>query len=143
MEFLATPPHVAPKALYPCLASITISPASAGTGNIVGSNDRSRRLSTGSSGAVASGDEEEGTLKRIISGGRRKSSFGAVANAGSGDAAERRKSIAPSHAHHAHGIVGGNATGQSASGPEGVEKGTWYWRVQAGVSGVSTVLQNE
>jgi hypothetical protein len=56
--------------------------------------------------------DDEGGLKRVISGNRRKTSFGQVADRG-----DIRRSM------------------DGAGGP--VEKGTWYWRVQAGVNDVS------
>jgi hypothetical protein len=69
-----------------------------------------------SSNSNASGDEEGG-LRRIISGSRRRTSFGQVADRGDGS----RKSF-----------DGATPTGG------GLEKGTWYWRVQAGVDDVSS-----
>jgi hypothetical protein len=102
MEFrpnLTSPP---PKNLYPCLATITL-----GTG---GGDKNARRMSMNSS-------DDEGGLKRVISGNRRNTTFGQVADRGD----IRRSSEAG-----AGGIGGGQ-----------VEKGTWYWRVQAGVSDVS------
>jgi hypothetical protein len=71
-----------------------------------------------SSNSNASGDEEGG-LRRIISGSRRRTSFGQVADRGDGP----RKSF-----------DGATPTGG------GLEKGTWYWRVQAGVDDVSCLL---
>jgi hypothetical protein len=68
--------------------------------------------------STTSGDEEGG-LRRVISGSRRNTSFGQVADRGDGP----RKSF------------DGAATGGGVG--VGVEKGTWYWRVQAGVSDVS------
>jgi hypothetical protein len=96
MEFLGHPDLPALKNLYPCLATITVTPP--------GHDNKSRRLSAGSGG------EDENALKRVISGGRRKSSFGA----GTGLGDERRKS------------------------GEYQPTGTWYWRVQAGVTDVSS-----
>lgn len=64
--------------------------------------------------STASGDDEGG-LKRVISGSRRNTSFGQVADRGDGP----RKSF----------------DGTATTGG-GVDKGTWYWRVQAGVDDV-------
>lgn len=97
-----TPP---PKNLYPCLATITLGPHD--------------KLSRRQSGTAVSDDE--GGLKRVISGSRRKTSFGQVADRGDLRDASR-KSIDQG--------AGGMGAGQ-------VEKGTWYWRVQAGVNDVS------
>jgi hypothetical protein len=63
----------------------------------------------------ASGDDEGG-LRRVISGSRRNTSFGQVADRGDNHAP--RKSF------------DGAATGGV------MDKGTWYWRVQAGVNDV-------
>lgn len=108
MEFLSKYDGVPPKNLFPCLATITI-----------GDPRPARRMSGGSfSGKSDDGADDGGNaLKRVISGGgRRKSSFGAAASAGQ-TAEERRASLAPGNDHNA--------------------KGTWYWRVQAGVTDVS------
>lgn len=160
MEFLATLPNVSTKSVYPCLASITIAPP----GEVGGQSGRNRRLSASSAegtGSALGDDQGEGDniIKRVISGNRRKSSFGTnttggtasgpisgggVAGAGAGNDTigghsmadrDRRKSIAPS----AFAGVGGVQAGSNASGPEGVERGTWFWRVQAGVHDVCTV----
>lgn len=118
MEFLSNNTIPPPKNLYPCLATISIHPA----------GEKSRRLSASSFGS-AGGGEEENTLTRIISGGRRKSSFGAAA---AGEAEGRRKSLVP---------PGGGAVGGSAIADGGVpERGTWYWRVQAGVTDNALLL---
>jgi hypothetical protein len=138
MEFLSTTPNVATKSVYPCLASITIAPP-----GDAGHASRSRRLSASSAEGSAVDDQGEGDniIRRVISGNRRKSSFGTNTASGpqsgtggpGADAAatmgDRRKSIAPS----AFAGVGGVQAGSNASGPEGVERGTWFWRVQAGV----------
>jgi hypothetical protein len=105
MEFLTTTPHQPPKNLYPCLATITVSPTQS-------TSDRSRRLSSGSAG----GGDGENPLQRVISGNRRKSSFGDIAVTGGGG--ERRRSFV------------GAGVGEEGSGK-------WYWRVQAGVTDVS------
>jgi hypothetical protein len=102
MEFRTSHTSTPPKNLYPCLATLTI-----------GGDKSSRRTST-------SGDDEGG-LRRVISGNRRKTSFGQVADRG--DTYGPRKSL------------DGGATGAG-----GLEKGTWYWRVQAGVDDVSPHL---
>lgn len=74
------------------------------------------------SGSAISDDEGGGGLKRVLSGGRRKTSFGQVADRGDlRDGA--RKSM-------------DSGSGIGAGGGQ-VEKGTWYWRVQAGVNDVS------
>lgn len=101
MEFLAKPQLPPLKNLYPCLATITVTPAGR-------PENKSRRLSSSSGGG-----DEENPLKRVMSGGRRKSSFGAIAVSG-----------------------GGSGDGAKKSG-EYQPTGTWYWRVQAGVSDVS------
>lgn len=110
MEFLPKYDGMPPKSLFPCLATITIGEIRSG-----------RRMSSGSmSGRSDDGaGGEENALKRVISGGgaRRKSSFGAAAAGGTAE--ERRASLAP-----------------GTSGTDNV-KGTWYWRVQAGVTDVS------
>lgn len=67
--------------------------------------------------------DDEGGLKRVISGNRRKTSFGQVADRG-----DIRRSV--------DGGSGGAGAGAGAVGGA-VEKGTWYWRVQAGVNDVS------
>lgn len=57
-------------------------------------------------------------MKRVMSGGRRKTSFGVVADRG--DLADtRRRSFSG-------GVSGGDENG-----------GKWYWRVQAGATDVS------
>lgn len=62
-------------------------------------------------------DDDGGALKRVISGGRRKTSFGVVADRG--DLADvRRKSF----------------SGATSGGDEA--GGKWYWRVQAGATDV-------
>jgi len=68
-----------------------------------------------STNSTTSGDEEGG-LRRIISSSRRNTSFGQVADRGDG----------PRKSFDGAAPVGG-----------GLEKGTWYWRVQAGVDDVS------
>lgn len=149
MEFLSQTPNVTTKNVYPCLASITIAPAS----EHGATSARSRRLSASSAeGSAVGEDGDDNLIKRVISGGRRKSSFGtntnnananANANNGGGEAeglaqamGDRRKSIAPS----AFAGVGGVTAGSNATGPEGVERGTWFWRVQAGVHENNLVL---
>lgn len=107
MEFHKSSTTSSPKNLYPCLATITITPPAP--------EPRNRRLSTGSYGS-----DDDNALRRVISGGRRKSSFGPVA--GGGD--EHRKSFA------------GNAGHEEGSGK-------WYWRVQAGVNEVSGNMRGE
>ena len=101
MEFQTQPPSVSLKNLYPCLATITVVPH--------GTDMRSRRLSGGSAG----GDDEG--LRRVISGGRRRTSFGVVADRGDRADDARRKSF---------------------SSANGDESGKWYWRVQAGATDV-------
>jgi hypothetical protein len=104
MEFHAHTTHQPPKNLYPCLATITIHPNPS-------TFNQSRRLSTGSAGG-----DDANPLQRVISGNRRKTSFGDASHTGIG---ERRKSI-----------VSANANTEDGSGK-------WYWRVQVGVSDVS------
>jgi hypothetical protein len=113
MEFVATNSVSPPKNLYPCLATITVHPH----------GDKSRRLSTSSRTSGGDRDDgEENVLKRIASGGRRRS-----------DAAERRKSLTGA------GLSGeGGVTGGAMGVPD---RGTWYWRVQAGVTDVSIHMQ--
>jgi len=106
MEFRPIHTSTPPKNLYPCLATLTL-----------GAEKSGRRLSMTSN----SGDDEGG-LKRVISGGRRNTSFGQVADRG--DNHGQRKSF------------DGTAT---AGG--GLEKGTWYWRVQAGVDDVCRMYE--
>ncbi|KAI9637375.1 uncharacterized protein MKK02DRAFT_7075, partial [Dioszegia hungarica] len=112
MEFLPQSTVPPPKNLYPCLATITVTPQAGG--------DRSRRMSQSSAG-----DQEDGNiLKRIASGGRRKS-----------DASQRRKSlVAGQSGQEGSAIHSTPATGGAK------EKGTWYWRVQAGVSNDALIL---
>jgi len=74
---------------------------------------RSRRLSGGSAG----GDDEG--LRRVISGGRRRTSFGVVADRGDRADDARRKSF---------------------SSANGDESGKWYWRVQAGATDDQLIL---
>ena len=102
-----TPP---PKNLYPCLATITLGPHT----------DKSSRRMSGS--AVS---DDEGGLKRVMSGGRRKTSFGQVADRGDLRDAARKS------------MDSGTGAGSGMGGGQ-VERGTWYWRVQAGVNDVST-----
>jgi len=106
MEFNTKPTHAPPKNLFPCLATITISGSQPA--------ERTRRPSAG--GAAP---EEGNVLQRVISGGRRKSSFGDTS--GNAGFLERRRSI-------------------TNAGP--VEEGTgkWYWRVQVGVSDTHLIL---
>lgn len=123
MEFLSQNTTSAPKNLYPCLAIVTITPSS---------TDRTRRQSTGSGVAT----EDDNVLKRIASGGRRKS-----------DASQRRKSLTADQisagitAEQLAGLGGGVGSGghghAAIAGSEIKDKGTWYWRVQAGVTDVS------
>jgi len=60
--------------------------------------------------------DDEAGLKRVISGNRRNTSFGQVADRGD------RKSFDAGARPSAGGVM---------------DKGTWYWRVQAGVTDVS------
>ena len=113
MEFQVRSTVSPPKNLYPCLATITITPTPA--------TDRSRRLSSGSQGG---GDDDGNALRRVISGGRRKSSFGTAAVSGSAE--DRRRSIEASR---------GGAPEETT--------GKWYWRVQAGSNEVSEVTHNQ
>ena len=102
MEFkpaLSTNPPP-PKNLYPCLATLTL-----------GNEKPGRRLSMNSNAS-----DDEGGLKRVISGNRRNTSFGQVADRGD------RKSFDAGPRPSAGGVM---------------DKGTWYWRVQAGVTDVS------
>jgi hypothetical protein len=125
MEFLSQNTTSAPKNLYPCLAIVTITPSS---------TDRTRRQSTGSGVAA----EDDNVLKRIASGGRRKS-----------DASQRRKSFtadqiaagitAEQLAGSGGAALGGATHGHGHGGPaisEIKDKGTWFWRVLAGVTDV-------
>ena len=64
MEFLATPTSAPPKNLYPCLATISLTPH--------GTEQRARRRSSSS---FISNDDDN-ALRRVISGGRRRSSAG-------------------------------------------------------------------
>jgi hypothetical protein len=78
-----------------------------------------------------SGDEDGGGgggLMRVISGPRRNTAFGQVADRGDG-----RKSLDGGRRSFDAG------TGNVGGGVPG-EKGTWYWRVQAGVDDVSRSL---
>lgn len=109
MEFLPNNTVPPPKNLYPCLATITITPST---------TDRTRRQSTTSS----TGGDDDNVLKRIASGGRRKS-----------DASARRKSLVAGSGS----VVGDSAIGGQGAGVGFKDKGTWYWRVQAGVTDVS------
>ncbi|KAK8854857.1 hypothetical protein IAR55_003596 [Kwoniella newhampshirensis] len=115
-----------PKNIYPCLATITINSPSSEPRN-------TRRLSTGSFGSDGGGAEGN-ALQRVISGGRRKSSFGPIAvdsNAPGGGAmgSGRRRSF---------GIgTGGGGVGEDEG--KGIE-GKWYWRVQAGVTDTHLVV---
>lgn len=120
MEFKPSLNTNPPKNLYPCLATITLGPSS---------DKSSRRLS----GSAVS--DEEGGLKRVISGGRRKTSFGQVADRG-----DIRRSIDASAGAGGGGAAGGGGGGggrKSFEGAAQAERGTWYWRVQAGVNDVS------
>lgn len=67
------------------------------------------------SGGSAEGDDN--ALRRVISGGRRKTSFGVVADRGDRADDARRKSF--------------------SGGGGGEENGKWYWRVQAGANEVN------
>ncbi|ORX38592.1 hypothetical protein BD324DRAFT_621513 [Kockovaella imperatae] len=113
MEFKAgstTPP---PKNLYPCLATINITPTPV---------DRSRRFSG------ASQEPDDGNaLRRVISGNRRKTSFGEAVVSTSAD--ERRKSIEAS-----------KLSGGSAAGGKDEVTGRWFWRVQAGTNDTHLIL---
>ncbi|WVQ81942.1 hypothetical protein IAT38_004069 [Cryptococcus sp. DSM 104549] len=112
MEFLPqSHNHPTPKNLYPCLATITISQSSNDTKS-------QRRLSAGSFGSDAN-KEDGNPLQRVISGGRRKSSFGDAAGSGGG----RRLSF------------GGNKEEESKA-----QEGRWFWRVQAGVNDTHLIL---
>ena len=104
MEFLTSFNTTAPRNLYPCLATITVFPP--GDHSV-----KSRKLSVGSFGSGKGGDEDENALKRIVSGGRRKSSFGAAA--GGNSVEDKRKSLTDDGS------------------------GKWYWRVQVGATNVS------
>ena len=107
MEFLPALPTQQPKHLYPCLAAITISAPSA-----------SGRRASGSALATSDSADDSNPLTRIISGSRRKTSFGDAAGAPPPEV--RRRSF--------------------TSGKGDVE-GTWYWRVQVGVTAVSSLRE--
>ena len=103
MEFAPNHAGQTPRNTYPCLATIGFGPA-----------PTTRRLSfggggSGGAGGTGAGEEDTG-LRRVISGGRRKSSFGA------GEDGMGRRSIEQPPA----------------------QNGPWYWRVQAGVTDVSS-----
>ncbi|WVF72740.1 hypothetical protein IAT40_007558 [Kwoniella sp. CBS 6097] len=134
MEFLphSSAPPGTPKSLYPCLAHISISSAP--------SEPRAtRRLSTGSFG---SNDGEGNALTRVISGGRRKSSFGPIAVTGSnanastgatsGGGADERPSVS--------GVRRLSFGGNRDKDDEKNLEGKWYWRVQAGVTDSHLIL---
>lgn len=109
MEFHTQSTLTPPKHLFPCLATITLGAPT------------SRRLS----GSAISNDDGADAglgLRRVISGNRRRTSFGQAAVRGDTEHAQPRKSF---------------DSGKAAGGGEVHEKGTWYWRVQAGVSDVS------
>lgn len=134
MEFKPNFNSTPPKNLYPCLATITLGPSS----------DKSIRRMSGS--AVSDDDG----LKRVISGNRRKTSFGQVADrgdirdqmrksldgggAGAGAGAGGRKSF---EGAGAGGAQAASPVQAAPAGPPQTERGTWYWRVQAGVTDVS------
>ncbi|KAK4689492.1 hypothetical protein P7C73_g613, partial [Tremellales sp. Uapishka_1] len=101
MEFLTTSPVQPPKNLFPCLATVTLSP--------INESARTRRLSTSS---IGNNDNDDGNaLRRVLSGGRRKSSFGQTTGA-----------------HPQAGSEDGDINGK------------WYWRVQVGVTDNHLVL---
>jgi hypothetical protein len=112
MEFQTNRTNLTPKDLYPCTATITVVPH--------GTDTRSRRLSAASFGSNSGGDDETG-LKRVISGGRRKTSFGIVADRGDLADGQRRRSF--------------SGDGSNANRDE--NNGRWYWRVQVGTVDVS------
>lgn len=118
MEFQTNRTTLTPKNLYPCTATITVVPH--------GTDNRARRLSAASFGSNSGGggggdaDADNG-LKRVISGGRRKTSFGVVADRGDLADGARRRSF----------------SGDGGSLNRDENNGKWYWRVQAGTVDVS------
>ncbi|OCF37873.1 hypothetical protein I316_00097 [Kwoniella heveanensis BCC8398] len=133
MEFLpqSSAPPGTPKNLYPCLAHISISSAP--------SEPRAtRRLSTGSFGSA---DGEGNALTRVISGNRRKSSFGPIAVTGSN--ANTSPSATTGADERPSAAGGGRRLSFGGSRDKDDEKnleGKWYWRVQAGVTDSHLVL---
>ncbi|WVQ99944.1 hypothetical protein IAU59_007087 [Kwoniella sp. CBS 9459] len=135
MEFLphSSAPPGTPKSLFPCLAHISIASAP--------SEPRTtRRLSTGSFGSADGGEKEGNPLARVISGNRRKSSFGPIAVTGSnattgtsGAGADERPGIGGGARRLS---FGGNKDKDDEKGLEG----KWYWRVQAGVTDSHLIL---
>ncbi|RSH88638.1 hypothetical protein EHS25_002865 [Saitozyma podzolica] len=124
MEFLpsSTAPPPPPKTLIPCLAVITVGPHE--------KTSLARRLSGGSLGSGGDGGGgggEDNALKRVISGGRRKSSFGQTGGGGQTPEERRASLLHP-------------GAGASAAGSDSAQRGTWYWRVQAGVNDTHLVL---
>lgn len=135
MQFLSTAPGGTPQKILPCQITLTLGPSST--------------------------EDEINPLQRVLSGGnRRRTSFGPVADRGE----DRRKSFTSSFGPlgdrgedkrktgTSFGPLGdrGEDRGKVNDGRKNLEGrksfdagkekgGVWYWRVKAGVSGVSEI----